>query len=107
MNDTSRLTRDIQAMPENVRDALNSRKLMAAYEERPAYQRNDYLAWIEPCEAPRDAAEAPGTNAGRAYAGRCVHGDTEAIAEAKGKGFVDVLVDGVKAIEYQGKVLIR
>src|SRR5687768_665335 len=32
---------------------------------------------------------------------------TEAIAEAKRKGFGDVLVDGIKAIEYQGKVLIR
>jgi uncharacterized protein YdeI (YjbR/CyaY-like superfamily) len=52
MNDTSRLTRDIQAMPENVRDALNARKLMAAYEERPAYQRNDYLAWIDRARRP-------------------------------------------------------
>ena len=52
MNDTSRLTRDIQAMPENIRDALNSRKLMPAYEERPAYQRNDYLAWINRARRP-------------------------------------------------------
>ena len=28
-------------------------------------------------------------------------------AEAKRKGFADVLVDGIKAIEYQGKVLLR
>jgi uncharacterized protein YdeI (YjbR/CyaY-like superfamily) len=46
MNDTSRLTRDIQTMPDDVREALESRNLMAAYEDRPAYQRNDYLAWI-------------------------------------------------------------
>ena len=52
MNDTSRLTRDIQTMPENVRDALESRNLMAAYEERPAYQRNDYLAWIDRARRP-------------------------------------------------------
>ena len=46
MNDTSRLTRDIQVMPDDVRKALESGKLRAAYDERPAYQRNDYLAWI-------------------------------------------------------------
>lgn len=34
------------AMPRDVRDALNDRKLMAAYRERPPYQRNDYLGWI-------------------------------------------------------------
>ena len=52
MNDTSRLTRDIQTMPENVRDALESRGLMVAYDERPAYQRNDYLAWIDRARRP-------------------------------------------------------
>jgi uncharacterized protein YdeI (YjbR/CyaY-like superfamily) len=52
MNDTSRLTRDIQAMPEDVRKALNSRNLTAAYEDRPAYQRNDYLAWIDRARRP-------------------------------------------------------
>jgi uncharacterized protein YdeI (YjbR/CyaY-like superfamily) len=52
MNETSRLTRDIQTMPENVSDALESRGLMAAYDERPAYQRNDYLAWIDRARRP-------------------------------------------------------
>jgi uncharacterized protein YdeI (YjbR/CyaY-like superfamily) len=33
-------------MPDHVRDSLRRRGLMKAYEERPAYQRNDYLAWI-------------------------------------------------------------
>ncbi|WP_274423651.1 YdeI/OmpD-associated family protein [Chelativorans sp. YIM 93263] len=33
-------------MPDDVRAALDGRDLMAAYEERPAYQRNDYLHWI-------------------------------------------------------------
>jgi uncharacterized protein YdeI (YjbR/CyaY-like superfamily) len=46
MNDASRLTRDIQVMPDDVRKALESGNLTAAYDERPAYQRNDYLAWI-------------------------------------------------------------
>lgn len=33
-------------MPEDVRAALEETGLMARYRERPAYQRNDYLAWI-------------------------------------------------------------
>ena len=52
MNDTSRLTRDIQVMPDDLRKALESRNLTAAYEERPAYQRNDYLAWIDRARRP-------------------------------------------------------
>ena len=43
---TSRLTRKIQPMPPAIRDVLLARELMDAYQERPAYQRNDYLAWI-------------------------------------------------------------
>ena len=46
MSDNSRLTREVQAMPDDVRDTLTARKLTAAYDERPAYQRNDYLLWI-------------------------------------------------------------
>jgi len=33
-------------MPEDVREELEERQLLAAYEQRPFYQRNDYLAWI-------------------------------------------------------------
>ncbi|NTW55945.1 MAG: YdeI/OmpD-associated family protein [Chlorobiaceae bacterium] len=33
-------------MPDFVRDALECRSLMKAYQSRPAYQRNDYLGWI-------------------------------------------------------------
>ena len=33
-------------MPAYVRAALESKKLVAAYEARPPYQRNDYLGWI-------------------------------------------------------------
>ena len=43
MSDAGRLTRDLNEMPGEVRDGLESRDLMAAYNERPAYQRNDYL----------------------------------------------------------------
>lgn len=33
-------------MPDDVRELLRAHGLTAAYEERPFYQRNDYLAWI-------------------------------------------------------------
>lgn len=33
-------------MPDDVRVSLEKRGLVARYEERPFYQRNDYLAWI-------------------------------------------------------------
>jgi uncharacterized protein YdeI (YjbR/CyaY-like superfamily) len=40
------LKRDINPMPADIRAALEERGLMAAYDRRPAYQRNDYLGWI-------------------------------------------------------------
>lgn len=43
---TENLTRDLQPMPDFVRDAIRERHLVDKYEERPAYQRNDYLLWI-------------------------------------------------------------
>ena len=33
-------------MPHDVRAELEERGLLETYEERPFYQRNDYLAWI-------------------------------------------------------------
>ncbi|MDH3540782.1 MAG: YdeI/OmpD-associated family protein [Acidimicrobiia bacterium] len=33
-------------MPTDVRRALEDAGLMAAYDDRPPYQRNDYLGWI-------------------------------------------------------------
>lgn len=45
-SDDSRLTRDRHPMPDFVREALDESGLMAAYGERPAYQRNDYIGWI-------------------------------------------------------------
>lgn len=41
-----RLTRERQPMPEFVREALEARGLVDKYSARPAYQRNDYLMWI-------------------------------------------------------------
>jgi uncharacterized protein YdeI (YjbR/CyaY-like superfamily) len=40
------LSRELQPMPEVVREALAERGLEAAYAARPPYQRNDYLGWI-------------------------------------------------------------
>lgn len=34
-------------MPADVRTALEEGGLIAAYKQRPAYQQNDYLGWIE------------------------------------------------------------
>ena len=42
-------------MPDFVRAALEGRGLMAAYEARPPYQRNDYLLWIN--KAKQDATK--------------------------------------------------
>jgi len=41
------LTRQINPMPDWIRSELVSRDLLAAYEARPDYQRNDYLGWID------------------------------------------------------------
>ncbi len=39
-------------MPESVEKALNQRGLMEAYRQRPAYQQNDYLGWINRAKRP-------------------------------------------------------
>jgi uncharacterized protein YdeI (YjbR/CyaY-like superfamily) len=33
-------------MPDDVKEALLQHGLIDRYDERPAYQRNDYLSWI-------------------------------------------------------------
>jgi uncharacterized protein YdeI (YjbR/CyaY-like superfamily) len=40
------LSRTRHKMPDYIREALNKRKLMDAYHERPDYQQNDYIGWI-------------------------------------------------------------
>ena len=52
-DDYSGLTRAVHPMPDWIRNALVERGLMAAYQARPAYQRNDYIGWI--VEAKREA----------------------------------------------------
>lgn len=44
--DFSNLTRPIHPIPEFVMDALTGSGLLSAYRERPAYQQNDYIGWI-------------------------------------------------------------
>lgn len=68
------LKRPRQPMPADVRRALASRRLTAAYRARPAYQRNDYLAWIqrakrEPTREKRLAQMLDELAAGRGYMG--------------------------------------
>ena len=46
MTDSSRLKRPLQPMPDDIARLLKQRGLLADYEARPAYQRNDYLGWI-------------------------------------------------------------
>jgi hypothetical protein len=40
------LRRPRYPMPDFVRVALIERDLMRVYQDRPAYQRNDYIGWI-------------------------------------------------------------
>lgn len=44
--DFSKLERKMQPMPEFVKQALKQRKLTQDYRNRPPYQQNDYLGWI-------------------------------------------------------------
>jgi uncharacterized protein YdeI (YjbR/CyaY-like superfamily) len=46
-------------MPAGIRAALRKRGVLAAYNARPAYQRNDYLGWID--AAHRDETKAKRT----------------------------------------------
>ena len=46
MTDKSNLEREIHEMPDFVIAALERRSLMNAYNQRPAYQQNDYIGWI-------------------------------------------------------------
>ena len=42
----SELKRPRNLMPDFVKKALEERGLMTDYRERPAYQQNDYIGWI-------------------------------------------------------------
>lgn len=44
--DYSKLQRERYPMPDFVKEALENKRLMKDYLERPAYQQNDYIGWI-------------------------------------------------------------
>lgn len=44
--------RPVNPMPDDVRDRLADAGVMSDYDDRPAYQRNDYLGWIERAKRP-------------------------------------------------------
>ena len=48
----SHLKRPLNRMPPFVREALTNGGLMEVYEQRPPYQRNDYLGWISRARSP-------------------------------------------------------
>lgn len=48
----STLTRALNPMPEDVAERLAATGLRAAYDARPAYQRNDYLGWFTRAKRP-------------------------------------------------------
>jgi uncharacterized protein YdeI (YjbR/CyaY-like superfamily) len=48
----SRLKRPRHTMPRFIKQALEERGLMDAYEVRPAYQQNDYVGWINEAKRP-------------------------------------------------------
>ena len=52
MEKTSRMKRERYPMPDFIRDALAAKKLTAAYDARPPYQRNDYVGWITRAKLP-------------------------------------------------------
>lgn len=49
---TDRLVRPLQTMPPDIAERLAELGLRDAYDERPAYQRNDYLSWIGRAKRP-------------------------------------------------------
>jgi DNA transformation protein len=48
----SRMKREHYPVPAFIRDALAAKKLTAAYDARPPYQRNDYIGWITRAKLP-------------------------------------------------------
>lgn len=55
--DSSRLTRQINEMPDDIRQALEKGGVMRAYRSRPPYQQNDYVGWITRAKLPATRAK--------------------------------------------------
>ncbi len=52
MKKKPRMLRERYPMPDFIREALAGNKLVAAYDARPPYQRNDYIGWIARAKLP-------------------------------------------------------
>jgi len=52
MEKISRMQRERYPMPDFIHEALTAKKLTAAYDARPPYQRNDYIGWITRAKLP-------------------------------------------------------
>lgn len=52
MENSTRTKRERHLMPDFIRDALDAKKLTAAYDARPPYQRNDYIGRITRAKLP-------------------------------------------------------
>lgn len=46
------LSRPLNPMPQEIAARLDAAGLRAAYDARPAYQRNDYLGWLARAKRP-------------------------------------------------------
>ncbi len=46
------MQRERYSMPDFIRETLVAKKLTAAYDARPPYQRNDYIGWITRAKLP-------------------------------------------------------
>ena len=55
--DISRMSRTIYEMPDEIRLAIEARRVMSAYRARPAYQQNDYVGWIIRAKLPSTKAK--------------------------------------------------
>ncbi|HAF45673.1 MAG TPA: hypothetical protein DCK83_12275 [Gallionellaceae bacterium] len=52
MDKPSRLKRELHPMRDFIRESLATKRLTAAYDARPPYQRNDYIGWITRAKLP-------------------------------------------------------
>lgn len=55
--DFSRLKRSLYPITEDIRTALEQRNLMEVFKQRPAYQQNDYIGWIQRSKRPETRAK--------------------------------------------------
>jgi len=51
--DFSKLERQRNPMPDYIRQALEDQGLTQEYAQRPAYQQNDYIGWIDRAKRPK------------------------------------------------------